>query len=143
MASKKESVFQSAADVQLLASGISKFAMELYKQQMKRSDGNMFLSPLSISVVLSMAYIGARGKTAAQLKKAMFFDDLEDSKIHQAFADINRYLKEGKESYSDEPLFQVFMANRLFAEKSHPFLEEFQTSCKQYYDAESANVDFM
>lgn len=143
MASGEESAFQSAEDVQLLASGISKFALELYKQEMKRSKGNMFLSPLSISAVLSMAYIGARGNTSAQLKKAMFFDDLEDSKLHQAFADVSRYLKDGKGGYSDEPLFQVFIANRLFAEKSHTFLEEFQTSCKKYYDAESANVDFM
>src|SRR4051812_14867474 len=48
------------------------FGLELYKrlQSSQGGSGNLFLSPVSISTALAMAFAGARGNTAAQIASA-------------------------------------------------------------------------
>src|SRR6218665_1325782 len=131
-------VFKDEKDGQNLVLAISRFALELYKEQGKRNKGNLFMSPLSISAVLSMAYLGARGKTLEEMKKTLCFEALEDAKLHQAFNDFINHLKK----CSKEPAFQLHMANRLYGEESFKILEEFQNACRNHYDAELVPVSF-
>src|SRR6218665_57339 len=95
MACREKTVFGDEDSGQLLVTTLSSFALELYKEQAKgRSSGNAFMSPLSISAVLNMALLGARGKTLAEMKTTLFLDPLkEDSKLHQAFSDLISHLK--------------------------------------------------
>ena len=48
---------------------INEFGLELY-QKLKSNDNNLFFSPYSISVALSMVCAGARGETRDQTAKA-------------------------------------------------------------------------
>jgi serine protease inhibitor len=143
---REQTVFQSSKDGQALVSAISRFALELCAEQRKRSEGNLFMSPLSISAVLSMAYLGARGKTLEEMKKALCFDALEDAKVHQAFSDVVFHLKKSSEGSNEctkeTDTFQLHLANRLFAEESHKILKEFQTDCTKYYGADIDAVSF-
>src|SRR4030042_6834024 len=52
--------------------GNNKFALELY-QKLQCQQGNLFLSPYSISTALAMTYAGARGQTAEQMQKPLNF----------------------------------------------------------------------
>jgi serpin B len=48
------------ADFTTLANGNTAFALDLYRV-LKKTDGNIFYSPYSISLALAMTYAGARG----------------------------------------------------------------------------------
>jgi len=74
----------SAEEARALAAGNNAFSVDLYKKLMA-ADGNLFFSPYSISTAFAMVYGGARGETAAQMKKAFNFT-LPDDRLHAAFA---------------------------------------------------------
>ncbi|MDR1039671.1 MAG: serpin family protein [Deltaproteobacteria bacterium] len=52
------------------ASGSTAFGLDLYRSLSGR-DGNLFMSPLSVSGVLAMAYAGAAGETASAFEGAL------------------------------------------------------------------------
>ena len=133
-----DQIFKDEKSGQNLVLAISRFALKLYKEQGKRNKGNLFMSPLSISAVLSMAYLGAKGKTLEEMKKTLCFEALDDANIHQAFSDFINHLKK----CSKESTFQLHMANRLYGEESFKVLEEFQNACRNHYDAELVPVSF-
>ena len=147
MASGEQAVFDDAGIGQVFVTTLFRFALVLYKEQAKeKSSGNAFMSPLSISAVLNMALLGSRGKTLAEMKTTLFLDSLkDDSKLHQAFSDLISYLKRCStkvSKYHEEPLFQLHMANRIYGEQSYKIRDEFQRSCKKYYDAGLVPVSF-
>jgi len=49
---------------------------------------NMFISPLSISAALTMAYNGADGSTKAAMKSTLGFTPLSDQQINQSYQDL-------------------------------------------------------
>ncbi|XP_038055915.1 serpin B8-like [Patiria miniata] len=53
------------------------------------SNNNIFFSPLSISTALAMTFMGARGETASQMSQVLHFNVLEESVLHQSFADLS------------------------------------------------------
>jgi hypothetical protein len=60
------------------------FALALYGQ-LARGPGNLFFSPFSIRTVLAMAYAGARGETAAAMRRALRCTSSDDE-LHGAVA---------------------------------------------------------
>ena len=57
-----------------LAKGNANFAMDLFRE-LSEEDGNIFFSPVSVSEVLSMAYAGAAGSTAAAFEKVLGYPE--------------------------------------------------------------------
>jgi len=53
--------------------GINAFSLDLYKRSVTQDD-NLFLSPASVSTAVSLAYRGAVGKTADELRKVLHYD---------------------------------------------------------------------
>ena len=129
-------VFQNTVQGEGLSSANSKFALDLYRLHTSPTDKNIFICPLSISVALAMTYLGARGETKAQMRDVLHFSDVEEDQLHQAFTDILSALNKPQQSY------KLFTANRLFAEKSYTFLDEFLAAGRKHYAAELAPVDF-
>ena len=119
-----------------LSAANTKFAVDLYKRQTSATDENIFVSPLSISVVLAMTYLGAGGETKSQMKEVLHFNDVEDDQLHKAFADIQSELNKPQDAV------KLYMANRLFAEKSYTFRDEFIAAGLKFYAAQLAPVDF-
>ncbi|NQT21318.1 MAG: sigma-70 family RNA polymerase sigma factor, partial [Planctomycetes bacterium] len=61
------------ADRRAVVEGNNAFAFDLYAK-LKDTDGNLFLSPFSISTALAMTSAGARGNTATQMVKVLRLD---------------------------------------------------------------------
>ena len=73
-------------DVRAAVEGNNAFAVDLY-HRLRTEEGNLFLSPYSISTALAMTYAGARGETAEEMRKVLRFA-LPDERLHAAFATL-------------------------------------------------------
>ena len=71
-------------DQQAVVGGNTEFALDLYAR-LRGEDGNLFLSPYSISTALAMTYAGARGETARQMEEVLHFT-LPPEQLHAAYA---------------------------------------------------------
>ena len=113
------------------------FAFDLYSQ-LQSQEGNLSLSPCSISTALAMAYGGARGQTAAQMAKTMHFG-LAQGKLHPAFA----ALESGLNAVQQKGQVKLAVANSLWPQKGHEFLPGYLDLCKTNYGVAVTPLDFI
>lgn len=123
-------------DLENLARGNNAFALDLY-QQLQKSDGNLFLSPFSISTALAMTYAGARGETESQMARILHFE-LSDEELHAAFAELQAGLEKAEAGGG----ILLKIANSLFPQAGYPFLAEFISLAKSYYGVTITPVDY-
>ncbi|MHC4501981.1 MAG: serpin family protein, partial [Planctomycetota bacterium] len=119
-----------------VAESVNAFALDLYAE-LKGGEGNLFLSPYSISTALAMTYAGARGGTAFQMANCLHFT-LGRERLHPAFKrlidDLNA--RAGGESY------RLSVANALWGQKDRTFIEEFTRLLEDNYAAGMKRADF-
>ena len=84
-----------------------------------------------------MTYLGAKNKTAEEMKSVLKFDDVSDDDVHSGFERLLKSVNDSSQPY------QLDIANRLFAEKSYKFLEQFLATALKHYNAEATNLDFI
>jgi serine protease inhibitor len=122
-------------DPAAVVKGNNRFAFELY-QRLRHEEGNLFLSPYSISTALAMTSAGARGKTAEQMASVLHFPPQDE--LHSSLARLMHTINAGgaKKGY------QLSTANALWGAKDCPFRPEFLKLAKQYYGADLTNLDF-
>jgi serpin B len=121
-------------DAKELAKGNNTFAFALY-DKLKSTEGSFFLSPYSVSTALAMTYGGARGDTAAEMKKTLGFT-LPDDKLHAAFGTLQAaYNATGKR-------YELRVANRLWGAKGLAFADDYVKLTKETYSAPLEAVDF-
>uniref|UniRef100_A0A3Q3JYD9 Serpin domain-containing protein n=1 Tax=Monopterus albus TaxID=43700 RepID=A0A3Q3JYD9_MONAL len=119
-----------------ISSSNTAFALELFRTPSQGNPtGNIFVSPLSISSALVMVYLGAKGATAAQMAQALSFSPGEG--VHADFQALNADINSPSASYI------LKLANRLYGEKTVPFLPTFHEAAQKYYQADLKVVDFI
>src|SRR3989344_7786359 len=105
----------------------NKLAFDLYSQFKKESDGdNIFFSPHSISVALTMTYEGARGETAEEMQSVLHIPEdanLRRANIAKIYNDLNKKDKG----------YKLSTANALWAQKDYKFLDEYTNIVEKYY----------
>jgi serpin B len=119
-----------------LVKGNTQFAVDLYGK-VREKEGNLFLSPYSISSALAMAWGGTRGQTAEQMAKALHFG-LVGEEVHLAFGGLTKDLNEGGKKGD----YELSVANALWLQKDFEFLKDFLNLNKKDYGASLKNVDF-
>ncbi|HBC86849.1 MAG TPA: serpin family protein [Lentisphaeria bacterium] len=122
-------------DLKTLAEGNREFAFKLYKE-LGKQEGNLFFSPYSISTALAMTYAGARGETEKQMAEALCFKIGQD-KLHPAFANLRKEIGLAKLNV------EMTIANCLWADKKHPFLQDYLNLVKKDYSASVQSVNFV
>ncbi len=131
----------SQANLQTLVDGNNAFALDLY-QPLRAQNGNLILSPFSISLALAMTYAGARGETEAQMANVLRFGPQEQ--LHSAFNALDLALEEipivlDKEQ---EPM-QLNIANSVWAEQTFTFRTDFLDTLSVNYGAGIHLLDFI
>jgi serpin B len=130
-------------DVNVLTSGNSEFAFDLYQKLRKTSDGNIFFSPHSISIALAMTYAGARGETEEQMAETLNFT-LSQEQLHPAVNLLDLTLaSRAKLGERQGEGFKLNIANSLWGQKGHKFLPEFLNLLAENYGAGLRLVDFI
>jgi len=100
-------------DLKPVVEGNCAFAMDLYAH-LKDSDGNLFLSPYSISTAAAIAYGGAKGNTERQMSTTLHFLTDQD-KFHTAMSKLRQTLAKADAGRRIE----LNIANGLWAQKGY------------------------
>ncbi len=124
-----------AIDWSKLVTGNTTFGMQLYGE-LNGEEGNLFLSPFSISTALAMAAAGARGKTLEEMVKVMHLPN----DANGAFGAIIRSLNE--EPDAKKRGFTLSTANALWAQKGYPWNPEYKKLVSADFAAGLFDVDF-
>jgi len=114
---------------------IMDFAVALYRQLRQRR-GNLAFSPFSIRAALGMAYAGARGETAAQMREALRAPSLEE-RMHATSSEIIRRL--GAAGGGEH---EMTVANSLWGQSGSPLRPEFLDLIARHYGGGVNVVDF-
>ncbi len=126
-----------AEDAAKVAEGCNRFAFDLYAHLL-RQEGNLFLSPYSISTALAMTSAGARGRTAEQMAQALSLP-ASGAAVHAAYGAIQNDLNTAGAGGA----FDLAVANRLWGQKGYEFLPDFLALVEKNYGAGLEQVDFV
>jgi len=126
----------AGTDTEALVQGNTEFALDLYAR-LRTEEGNLFLSPYSISTALAMTYAGARGETAGQMADVLHFAP-EQARLHPAFAALQSSVKAA--GYGSG--CRLHTANALWGQQGYGFLEEFLALERRHYGAGLRELDF-
>lgn len=113
------------------------FALALYRELLAiEPRPNLFISPVSIGMALTMTYNGAAGTTQAAMAKALGLDGLTLEELNAANAELLTILN------NPDPKLQLKVANSVWAERNMAFLPDFLERNKRFYQAEVTALDF-
>ncbi|MBT1707214.1 serpin family protein [Fulvivirgaceae bacterium PWU5] len=117
----------------LVAAANTSFSIDFYKQHSEKEPGNVFFSPVSISIALSMVYPGARNETAEEIKTVMGFL----KKPEKQSAEVSYLIQDVTAAGSP---FRV--VNTVWVQKGVPFQQEFLTITAEYFKTSLKEANF-
>ena len=112
------------------------FAFDLY-ERLRSAEGNLFFSPASISVALTMTYVGAAENTEAEMAKVLH--------LQMPKAQLNEEMRAVLSSWktSDKKQgYRLEVANRLWGQEGFKFLADYLRVTREDFGAELARLDF-
>lgn len=115
----------------------TKFGFKLFSEILKQDrNKNVFVSPSSVAIALSMAYNGANGETKAAMARALEFQGMTLEQVNQAHSNLKASLEKA------DPKVQLSIANSLWAKQGVAFNPGFLERNAKFYDAKVKSLDF-
>ena len=125
------------SDVSGVASANTRFGFKLLQDLREREPGgNIFISPLSISIALTMTYNGAVGETERAMAEVLEIDGLDLPTINNS----NKALRDSLEN--PDPKVEISIANSIWSRQGVEFNPEFLERNREFFGAEIASLDF-
>ncbi|MFT0795779.1 serpin family protein [Synechococcus sp. H70.1] len=117
----------------------SRFALKLFDYLLQQQpQENLFFSPLSLRLALSMLYNGAAGETQAAMAKVLEAQELSLNELNWTNAQMVRWLVE--RSQAEGPI-QLQMANGLWVDTTLTLRPSFLQALATYYQAVANRVE--
>ncbi|MBL9038261.1 MAG: serpin family protein, partial [Archangium sp.] len=132
-----------APDLAKAVTGHNELALRLYRELRATRPGNVFFSPTSISVALSMTLAGAAGTTAQEFSTVLA-STLDPAAHHVAMNDLDRQLRSrgaGAKS-ADGKAFRLVPTNQIFSQRGLRVKQPFLDTLAQQYGAGVRLLDF-
>jgi len=123
----------TAEKLDSLVDSLNAFTFDFYRKVSENK--NVFFSPYSIFVALSMAYEGAHGNTADEMHNILNILQ-NDSATRGSFGRLYNRLNQKQEGYT------ISTANAFWAQQNYEFLKEYIDILESYYIAEANELDF-
>lgn len=114
-----------------VAEASNAFGFDLY-QRLRDEPGNLALSPMSLSLALSMTYAGAEKETATQMQQVLRLP-----------ADVHEGWKAQLASLAESQEVTLEVVNRLYGEQTYDFVPSFLELNAKAYGAPLEKVDFI
>jgi serpin B len=118
-----------------VAAGSNAFAVDFYKALRSRP-GNLFFSPINIATAFSMAYSGARGQTAVEMRKVLHIIGTA-AENDAATGELQRQMTSETEGA------KLTFANAVWLGKRLTLKPDYQRSLERNYDSELPRLDFL
>ncbi|MEG4814174.1 serpin family protein [Microcoleus sp. K5-D4] len=128
---------QINVDARLVAAN-TKFGFNLFNTLSKQQPNkNIFISPTSVALALSMTYNGVSGETKQEMTKVLELTGMTLQEINAA----NQGLQNSWQTL--DPNVQVLIANSLWAQQGFSLKPEFLQTNQHYYKANLSELEFM
>jgi serine protease inhibitor len=115
----------------------TQFGFKLFEEILKQDAGkNIFVSPLSAGLALTIAYNGASGTTQAAMAEALELQGISLEQVNSSNAQLKTLLE------NPEPEVELTIANSLWANEDFSFKSEFIQTSQDFYQAQVTNLDF-
>lgn len=128
----------TSESVSTLVDSMNMFSIDLYTQLNNDPDQegkNIFFSPYSIFVALSMTYEGAKNETATDMQKVLHFPQNNDTMLCSFGRLYNIYNFHQK--------YTLETANALWTQHDFSFLDSYLDFIEHYYMGKATEVDFL
>jgi serine protease inhibitor len=112
------------------------FSFKLFQAIASQPTENVFVSPTSVALALSMAYNGADGTTAGAMNQALQLNGMSLDSLNQSNLALQAVLENA------DPAVQLNIANSLWARQGMQFNPDFLKRNQDAYRAEVATLDF-
>ena len=133
---ERRDIVLSETQAKIVGSGNS-FACNLLAEVQQREPAQeVFISPLSLQIALSMLANGAGGDTYAQIAEALGLGGYSIKEINGAYGFLLPALLEADAST------KLALANAAWLNRNFPVKESFASAIDDIYDAEVENLDF-
>jgi serine protease inhibitor len=121
-----------------LISADNAFGLELFQKiaAKAQSNANTMISPLSVSLALSMTYNGADGQTKTEMEKTLKLAGLTTGQINNSHQALVAALQ------SADPDVLLEIANAIYYRQEVKVKSDFVTVNKTFYDAAVTPLDF-
>jgi serpin B len=121
----------------LLVSGNNDFAFNLFKRvNVVNKEKNIFISPFSVSIALSMTLNGANGETFEAMRSTLGLQNLSLESINFSYKELIPLLTNLDENV------KMLVANSVWCRYGVAFEQNFLNVLRNYYDAKSDVLDF-
>ena len=115
----------------------SRFAFDIFRAVYNAdTEGNIFLSPASISMALAMTWNGANGNTKNEMAKALGFDGVHDMLVNGGFAYLVDILNTDADGITTD------LANSIWIREGFTALDSFKKINSDYFAAMIEELDF-
>jgi serine protease inhibitor len=113
------------------------FGLNLLRQvHATEANGNILLSPLSVSMALGMTLNGAKGTTFDAMRHTLAFAAQSQAEINTAYSGLLRQLK------ARDPRVEIGIANSIWYNTGFNVLPTFSDTVRAYFDAEVRQINF-
>jgi serpin B len=121
-------------DMQAVADGNNRFALDLYAKLREQEAGNIFFSPYSAHTALAMTATGARGTTRDEMVKVLHL--AADAQKALAAGDLGQFYAHPRRDY------ELAVANAIWGQRGFPWRAEFLEVQKTRFGAGFHEADF-
>lgn len=115
---------------------MNSFGFKAFSTLGATEEDNLFISPLSISLAVSMLATGAQGETQDQIRQVLGLEEMTMTQINEYWQLLAGSLAEL------DPSSQLLSANSIWIRNGWPVKGEYVSSLGKFYAAQAFNEDF-
>ena len=122
---------------QMIATSSRSFGVNVFRKIVsEQPDSNIFISPLSLSLVLDMAANGAASDTRSAMLKTLDLPDSNMQDLNTSYQGLMNRLMNA------DPKVKMELANAIWYRNTFNVKQSFIQACRKYYDARVQALDF-
>ncbi|MBO1910244.1 serpin family protein, partial [Microvirga sp. 3-52] len=122
-------------DYEKIVSPANELGFKLINEVEADENNNVFISPTSLYMALSMIYNGADGVTKEEIAQVLHSEGIDIEELNKANASMTSVLNKEVEN------IQLSIANSIWLNDKFTFQKDFANSNKNYFNAEIAEID--
>jgi len=113
------------------------FALKIFKELSNEDKNlNVFISPISISLAIAMAYNGSKNQTKQEIAETLEFKDYNIDELNSSFKVLLSSMADIDE------MVELYTGNSIWFGKDFIIEKDFTDLAEYYYNASIYNVDF-